>query len=140
MASETERRRRAGVAILAALGLLLQAPSGLLPSTVSAAAAPSPLGALVICTPDGIRILGPDGVPVEVPKGDAPAMAVDPCQACCLSMSCCPGLTSQTASLGFAPDAAASFARLAPGSPHRLFLLAKPGRGPPPVRTSRQTH
>ena len=57
MASKVVRRHRRGVAVLAALGLLLQALSGLVPSASNDAMAASPLDALVICTPDGIRVL-----------------------------------------------------------------------------------
>lgn len=135
MARNAERRHRRGVAVLAALGLLLQALSGLFPSASSGAVAASPLGTLVVCTPDGIRILDPDGAPLEVPENDAPTAAGDPCQICCLSNSCCQGLLGETAAEVFAAEASPSFAACAPASALRLFSLAKPGRGPPPVRT-----
>ena len=135
MASKVVRRHRRGVAVLAALGLLLQALSGLVPSASNDAMAASPLDALVICTPDGIRVLDPDGAPFEVPENDGPTAAGDPCQICCLSSSCCQGLLGETATAVFAAEASLSFSAYAPASTLHLFSLAKPGRGPPPVRT-----
>ena len=147
MRGATGRRPRAGLAALVACALLLQALGALLPSAGSAGAATLPFGALVICTPDGIRILepewepegGPDGAPLETPAEDAPASTAEPCQLCCLSRACCQGLLAGMAAAAFAPARTPSFGRPAPASPHRLFPLAKRGRGPPMVRTRPQT-
>ena len=131
MRSARGRRRRVGITVLTAVALLLQTVGSLLPSAAGAEAAALPFAALVICTPDGIRVLGPEGAPLEAPEGDAPAAAVDPCQICCLAKTCCPGLPTGKATPAFAPAKALAFARPAPAAPHRLFPLARPGRGPP---------
>ncbi len=130
MRGATGSRPRAGLAALAACALLLQTLGALLPSAGSAAALP--FGALVICTPEGIRVLGPDGAPLEAPEEGVPASAADPCQLCCLSRACCQGLPALSATAAFAPARALSYGRQASAAPHRLFPLAQPGRGPPP--------
>ena len=132
MRGATVRRPRAGLAALVACALLLQTLGALLPSAGSAAAAALPFGTLVICTPEGIRVLGPDGAPLKAPEGGVPVSAADPCQLCCLSRACCQGLPAFTATAAFAPAKALSYGRQAPAAPHRLFPLAQPGRGPPP--------
>ncbi len=139
MRSATGRWPRAGLAALVACALLLQTLGALLPSASSAAAATLPFGALVICTPDGIRLLGPEGAPLETPAEGTPASATDPCQLCCLSRTCCHGLLAGTATAAFAPAKALSFGRQVQASPRRLSLPAKPCRGPPMVRTQPQT-
>ena len=135
MGGTTGRRPRAGLAALAACALLLQTLGALLPSAGSATAAALPFGALVICTPEGIRVLGPDGAPLEAPKEGVPVSAADPCQLCCLSRACCQGLPAFTTTAAFAPAKALSYGRQTSAAPHRLFPLAQPGRGPPQVRT-----
>ncbi len=139
MASERGRRRRARVATLAVLALMLQALSGLLPGAGSATPAPAPWGALVICTPDGVRILGPDGEPLETPEGGVPAAAADPCLACCLSETCCQGHTGAKTTEVFATAAAPAFAKYGPAAAYRPYDRANPSRGPPESRTLSQT-
>ncbi len=139
MTSERGRQRRPRVATLAALAFLLQALSGLLPSAGSATPASAPWGALVICTPDGVRILGPDGEPLETPEGGVPTTATDPCLACCLSTACCQGLASETTVEDLAPIAAATFTRHGTTATRRPYALVNPSRGPPESRTLSQT-
>ena len=134
MARKTGRRWGPGVTTLAALALLLQGLSGILAGASSSAVVPSPFGAQVICTTDGIRTLEPDGAPYEGPAKDEPATAGDLCQACFLSKSCCQGLLCDTPAEVLARGASETFAVHVAPPVHRLFLLAKPGRGPPPVR------
>ncbi|MDJ0945442.1 MAG: hypothetical protein QNJ30_18390 [Kiloniellales bacterium] len=131
MPSAKGGRRRTGTAVLAAFALMLQALGGLPAGAEGAEAAPLPIDALVICTPEGIRILGSDGAPRQVPEGGAPAATTDPCQISCPAESCCSALSVAVATPAFAPAKALAVPGIAPAPRHRLFPLAKPGRGPP---------
>ena len=132
MHCRTGRRCRATTAALAALALLLQAFGTLLPSAQAAAAA-FPFGALVICTPEGIQVLGPDGTPLDAPEDGAPAAAAEPCHACCLTRGCSLGLLAERATAAFAPAVPLSFEISDTTAPCRGLPLAKLGRGPPPA-------
>ena len=129
MHRRTGRRGRAATAALAALALLLQAFGTLLPSAQGAAPA-LPFGALVICTPEGIQVLGLDGTPLDTPEGGAPA-AAEPCHACCLTRGCCLGPLAERTTAAFAPAVPLSFEISDTAAPHRDLPLAKLGRGPP---------
>ena len=130
MHRRTGRRGRAATAALAALALLLQAFGALLPCAQGDAAA-LPVGALVICTPEGIQVLGPDGTPLDASEGGAPAAAAEPCHACCLTRGCCLGPLAGRATAAFAPAVPLSFEISDTAAPHRGLPLAKLGRGPP---------
>lgn len=85
---------------------------------------------LVICTPQGIVKIAPDGTPREEEQNPPASSALDACQLCCSTT--CAGLTAPGASilaLGWSdsesPEPEPS--RLA----RQLFRPAIPGRGPP---------
>ena len=85
---------------------------------------------LVICTPQGIVKIAPDGTPWEEdPETPAPA-ALDACQICC--STACAGVTAR----GFSALALGRFdADMPPVDPNpvvrQLFGPNIPGRGPP---------
>lgn len=129
-------RRRRRIAVLALLAFALQGLSGgghvLSLFAAAQAAEAGDFAFLVICTPQGIVKIAPDGTPWEEEQTPPASAALDACQLCC--STACSGLTARGISalaLGWS-DTEASGADPGP-LVRQLFRPAVPGRGPPPL-------
>lgn len=126
------RRRRIAVVALIAFALQGLTGGGHVLSLIAAAQADEAgeFAFLVICTPQGIVKIAPDGTPWEEdPETPAPA-ALDACQICC--STACAGLTARGLS---ALALGRSDSEAPPVDPNpvvrQLFGPSIPGRGPP---------
>ena len=126
------RRRRIAVVALIAFALQGLTGGGHVLSLFAAAQAAEAgdFAFLVICTPQGIVKLAPDGTPWEEDSETPAPVALDACQICC--STACAGLTAR----GLSVLALGRFDSEAPPfDPNpvvrQLFGPSIPGRGPP---------
>ena len=127
-------RRRRRIAVVALIAFALQGLTGgghvLSLFAAAQAAEAGDFAFLVICTPQGIVTIAPDGTPWEEdPETPAPA-ALDACQICC--STACAGLTARglsTIAFGWSDSEAPRF----DSKPlaRQIFSPTTPGRGPP---------
>lgn len=126
------RRRRIALVALFAVALqgLMGGGHALALFAAAQAAEAGDFAFLVICTPQGIVKIAPDGTPWEDDPNLPASSALDACQVCC--GTACAGLTAQGASPLAMGQSAAEAPALEPRPPARqLFRPSIPGRGPP---------
>lgn len=129
--------RRRTITSIAVFAVLLQSLAGILQGSLGlaeaqAAEGPAGFAFLVICTPEGVKKIGLDGVPVEE-EGDEQrplSAGLHACQICCTTPGCSLAVVAAADSIPKSADNRLSWShsgRLG----QKLIHPAKPSRGPP---------